>query len=201
MPGEGSASQATSSLFTFTFCFQPDVPDPPENLRLSERQNRSVRLTWDAGDSHNSNISGRGGLGPLLLTLPTKRFPKPRLTRLAGSPVKPLLLLLLCPSLPLTHTRSCAVSPGYVVEFEGNREEPGRWETLTTVPGEETTVLLTLAPYVRYQFRVIAANEVGRSRPSRPSEHHETPPAGGSVHGFPSSISVGPRLAASTKNC
>ncbi|XP_071068269.1 neural cell adhesion molecule L1-like protein isoform X6 [Dasypus novemcinctus] len=34
-----------------------DVPDPPENLHLSERQNRSVRLTWEAGDNHNSNIS------------------------------------------------------------------------------------------------------------------------------------------------
>ncbi|KAM7064305.1 neural cell adhesion molecule L1-like protein isoform 3-T3 [Molossus nigricans] len=100
-----------------------DVPDPPENLRLSDRQDRSVRLTWEAGDKHNSNISE------------------------------------------------------YVVEFEGNREEPGQWEELTTVPGAETTALLPLAPYVRYQFRVIAVNEVGSSAPSRPSDHHETPPA------------------------
>ncbi|XP_006770556.2 PREDICTED: neural cell adhesion molecule L1-like protein isoform X8 [Myotis davidii] len=118
-----SAHTALDSAANETHVTVLDVPDPPENLRLSERQNRSVRLTWDAGDSHNSNISG------------------------------------------------------YVVEFEGNREEPGRWEQLAAVPGGETTVLLTLAPYVRYQFRVIAANEVGRSRPSRPSEHHETPPA------------------------
>lgn len=34
-----------------------DVPDPPEHLSLSERQNRSVRLTWEAGDDHNSDIS------------------------------------------------------------------------------------------------------------------------------------------------
>ncbi|XP_058144733.1 neural cell adhesion molecule L1-like protein isoform X5 [Dasypus novemcinctus] len=100
-----------------------DVPDPPENLHLSERQNRSVRLTWEAGDNHNSNISE------------------------------------------------------YIVEFEGNREEPGRWEELTRVQGEETTVMLPLAPYVRYQFRVIAVNEVGRGQPSQPSDHHETPPA------------------------
>lgn len=78
------------------------------------------------------------------------------------------------------------------MEFEGSREEPGRWEALAAVPGEETTVLLALAPYMKYQFRVIAANEVGRSRPSRPSEHHETPPAGGSARGFPSCISVWP---------
>lgn len=38
--------------------------------------------------------------------------------------------------------------------------------------------MLSLAPYVRYQFRVIAVNEVGRSHASRPSDHHETPPAG-----------------------
>uniref|UniRef100_A0A2K5CXR7 Neural cell adhesion molecule L1 n=1 Tax=Aotus nancymaae TaxID=37293 RepID=A0A2K5CXR7_AOTNA len=100
-----------------------DVPDPPENLHLSERKNRSVRLTWEAGDDHNSNISE------------------------------------------------------YIVEFEGNKEEPGRWEELTTVQGKKTTVILPLAPFVRYQFRVIAVNEVGRSQPSQPSDHHETPPA------------------------
>uniref|UniRef100_A0A286ZZM6 Neural cell adhesion molecule L1-like protein n=2 Tax=Sus scrofa TaxID=9823 RepID=A0A286ZZM6_PIG len=100
-----------------------DVPDPPENLQLSERHNRSVRLTWEAGDDHNSNISE------------------------------------------------------YIVEFEGNKEEPGRWEELARVPGKETTATLSLAPYVRYQFRVIAMNEVGRSQPSQPSDHHETPPA------------------------
>ncbi|XP_032988023.1 neural cell adhesion molecule L1-like protein isoform X5 [Rhinolophus ferrumequinum] len=100
-----------------------DVPDPPEHLSLSERQNRSVRLTWEAGDDHNSDISE------------------------------------------------------YIVEFEGNKEEPGRWEELRRVQGEETTVVLPLAPYVTYQFRVIAVNEVGRSQPSRPSDRHETPPA------------------------
>ncbi|XP_030741462.2 neural cell adhesion molecule L1-like protein [Echinops telfairi] len=105
-----------------------DVPDPPENLLLSERQNRSVRLTWEAGDDHNSNVNE------------------------------------------------------YIVEFEGNKEEPGRWEVLTRVQGKETTAMLPLAPYVRYQFRVIAVNEVGRSPPSPPSDHHETPPAGTPVH-------------------
>lgn len=72
--------------------------------------------------------------------------------------------------------------PEYIVEFEGNKEEPGRWEELTRVQGKETTVMLSLAPYVRYQFRVIAMNEVGRSQPSHPSGHHETPPAGMDAH-------------------
>ncbi|KAM8758304.1 neural cell adhesion molecule L1-like protein isoform 2-T2 [Rhynchonycteris naso] len=118
-----SVRTALDSVTDRTHVTVLDVPDPPENLRLSERQNRSVRLTWDAGDSHQSNVSE------------------------------------------------------YVIEFEGNKEEPGRWAELTVVGGEETSVLLPLAAYVRYQFRVLAVNEVGRSRPSKPSDHHETPPA------------------------
>jgi len=118
-----SAQTALDSVTDVTQVTVLDVPDPPENLQLSERQNRSVRLTWEAGDDHNSHISE------------------------------------------------------YIVEFEGNKEEPGRWEELARVQGKETIVTLSLAPYVRYQFRVIAVNEVGRSRPSQPSDHHETPPA------------------------
>ncbi|XP_038627571.1 neural cell adhesion molecule L1-like protein isoform X1 [Tachyglossus aculeatus] len=100
-----------------------DVPDSPDNLHLSEKQNRSVRLTWKAGNSHNSIINE------------------------------------------------------FIIEYEGNKEDSEKWEELTTVPGNETTVILSLAPYVKYKFRVIAVNGVGRSQPSKPSEHHETPPA------------------------
>ncbi|XP_068940181.1 neural cell adhesion molecule L1-like protein isoform X4 [Petaurus breviceps papuanus] len=100
-----------------------DVPDPPENLYLSERHNRSVRLTWEAGDSHNSAITE------------------------------------------------------FIIEFEGNKDEPGKWAELTKIQGNETTALLSLAPYVKYQFRVIGVNAVGRSLPSDPSDYHETPPA------------------------
>ncbi|XP_020834928.1 neural cell adhesion molecule L1-like protein isoform X1 [Phascolarctos cinereus] len=100
-----------------------DVPDPPENLYLSERQNRSVRLTWEAGDSHNSAITE------------------------------------------------------FIIEFEGNKDEPGKWAELTKIQGNETTALLSLAPYVKYQFRIIGVNAVGRSLPSEPSDYHETPPA------------------------
>lgn len=117
------AQTALDSIAEVTHVTVLDVPDPPGDLRLSERQNRSVRLSWEAGDDHNSNISE------------------------------------------------------YIVEFEGNREEPGRWEELTRVQGKESTVLLRLAPYVRYQFRVSAVNEVGKGLPSQPSDYHETPPA------------------------
>ncbi|XP_038175763.1 neural cell adhesion molecule L1-like protein isoform X3 [Arvicola amphibius] len=118
-----SAQTALDSVSEKTHVTVLGVPDPPGNLLLSERQNRSVRLSWEAGDDHNSNITE------------------------------------------------------YIIEFEGNREEPGKWQELTRVQGEETEAVLSLAPYVRYQFRVTAVNEVGRSHPSQPSDHHETPPA------------------------
>ncbi|KAM6126610.1 neural cell adhesion molecule L1-like protein [Phoenicopterus ruber ruber] len=100
-----------------------DVPDPPEDLRLSENQNRSVRLSWKAGASHNSPINES------------------------------------------------------IIEFEENRWEPGRWQELTRAPGNDTTVLLSLAPYMNYQFRVISVNAVGRSQPSKASLRYATPPA------------------------
>ncbi|NXE06852.1 NCHL1 protein, partial [Lophotis ruficrista] len=100
-----------------------DVPDPPEDLQLSENQNRSVRLSWKAGASHNSPINES------------------------------------------------------IIEFEENRWEPGRWQELTRAPGNDTTALLSLAPYMNYQFRVVSVNAVGRSQPSKPSLRYATPPA------------------------
>ncbi|KAH1167429.1 hypothetical protein KIL84_002912 [Mauremys mutica] len=99
-----------------------DVPDPPEELLLSEKQNRSVRLSWKAGDSHNSPIYES------------------------------------------------------IVEFEANRWEPGKWQELTRIPGNNTTVVLSLAPYISYQFRVTSVNGVGRSKASASSTRYATPP-------------------------
>ncbi|XP_061218104.1 neural cell adhesion molecule L1-like protein isoform X4 [Neopsephotus bourkii] len=100
-----------------------DVPDPPEDLQLSENQNRSIRLSWKAGASHNSPVNES------------------------------------------------------IIEFEENRWEPGRWQELTRVLGNDTTALLSLAPYTNYQFRVLSVNAVGRSQPSKPSLRYATPPA------------------------
>ncbi|XP_030356836.1 neural cell adhesion molecule L1-like protein isoform X8 [Strigops habroptila] len=100
-----------------------DVPDPPEDLQLSENQNRSIRLSWKAGASHNSPVNES------------------------------------------------------IIEFEENRWEPGRWQELTRVLGNDTTALLSLAPYTNYQFHVISVNAVGRSQPSKPSLRYATPPA------------------------
>ncbi|ETE66846.1 Neural cell adhesion molecule L1-like protein, partial [Ophiophagus hannah] len=64
-----------------------------------------------------------------------------------------------------------------IVEFEENQWEPRKWQELIRLPGNDTTVVLPLIPYVNYQFRVISVNAVGRSKPSEPSERYETPPA------------------------
>ncbi|XP_074860930.1 neural cell adhesion molecule L1-like protein isoform X1 [Carettochelys insculpta] len=100
-----------------------DVPDPPEELLLSEKQNRSVRLSWKAGSNHNSPIYES------------------------------------------------------IVEFEMNRWEPGKWREFTRIQGNNTSIVLPLAPYINYQFRVISVNGVGRSKASASSERYETPPA------------------------
>uniref|UniRef100_A0A8D2LWW6 Neural cell adhesion molecule L1-like protein n=1 Tax=Varanus komodoensis TaxID=61221 RepID=A0A8D2LWW6_VARKO len=100
-----------------------DAPDPPQELHLSEKQSRSVRLSWKAGSNNNSPINES------------------------------------------------------IVEFEENQWEPGKWQELIRIPGNDTTVVLPLVPYVKYQFRVISVNIVGRSQPSELSERYETPPA------------------------
>nr|XP_033782422.1 neural cell adhesion molecule L1-like protein [Geotrypetes seraphini]XP_033782423.1 neural cell adhesion molecule L1-like protein [Geotrypetes seraphini] len=100
-----------------------DVPNPPENLYLMEKQNQSVRLSWEVGKSHHS---------------PMKEF---------------------------------------IVEYEDKRWGPGEWQEIARVPPNESSVLLALAPYLQYEFRVSAVNEVGRSQPSQPSELYETPAA------------------------
>ncbi|XP_068058422.1 neural cell adhesion molecule L1-like protein isoform X3 [Anomalospiza imberbis] len=117
------ASTALDSAEAETQLIVLDVPDPPEDLQLSENQNRSVRLSWKAGASHNSPVNES------------------------------------------------------IIEFEENRWEPERWQELSRVPGNDTTALLSLAPYVNYQFRVVSVNAVGRSQPSTPSLRYATPPA------------------------
>lgn len=66
----------------------------------------------------------------------------------------------------------------FLVQFEEDRWEPGRWQNLSTYPGDLNSVILQLAPFVNYQFRVIAINSVGQSQPSRPSPRYRTSGAG-----------------------
>ncbi|XP_077386846.1 neurofascin homolog (chicken) a isoform X14 [Festucalex cinctus] len=62
----------------------------------------------------------------------------------------------------------------FLVQFEEDRWEPGRWQDLATYPGDLNSVILQLAPYVNYQFRVIAINAVGQSAASQPSPKYQT---------------------------
>ncbi|KAI6051309.1 NFASC [Marmota monax] len=62
----------------------------------------------------------------------------------------------------------------YVVQFEEDQFQPGVWHDHSKFPGSVNSAILQLSPYVNYQFRVIAVNEVGSSHPSLPSERYRT---------------------------
>ncbi|XP_051531864.1 neurofascin-like isoform X6 [Myxocyprinus asiaticus] len=66
---------------------------------------------------------------------------------------------------PVTH---------FLVQFEEDRWEPGKWQNLSTHDGNLNSVNLQLSPFVNYQFRVIAINAVGQSQPSHPSARYQT---------------------------
>ncbi|XP_062870965.1 neurofascin [Trichomycterus rosablanca] len=55
---------------------------------------------------------------------------------------------------------------------------PSAWMNLTSYPGQLNSVILQLRPFVEYQFRVIAINALGSSKPSKPSMNYQT---GGAV--------------------
>ncbi|XP_030589859.1 cell adhesion molecule L1-like a isoform X2 [Archocentrus centrarchus] len=65
----------------------------------------------------------------------------------------------------------------FVVEYEENRWEPGRWKELRKVTGNQATAELKLHGNLNYQFRVYAVNAIGPGPPSEPSERYKTPPA------------------------
>ncbi|XP_074833373.1 neurofascin isoform X2 [Carettochelys insculpta] len=62
----------------------------------------------------------------------------------------------------------------YIVQFEEDKFQPGTWHNHSSYPGSVNSAVLRLSPYVNYQFRVIAVNEVGSSVPSLPSERYHT---------------------------
>ncbi|XP_050767492.1 neurofascin isoform X4 [Gymnogyps californianus] len=62
----------------------------------------------------------------------------------------------------------------YIVQFEEDRFQPGMWHNHSRYPGSVNSAVLSLSPYVNYQFRVIAVNDVGSSLPSVPSERYQT---------------------------
>uniref|UniRef100_A0A8C1MLZ7 Neural cell adhesion molecule L1-like protein n=1 Tax=Cyprinus carpio TaxID=7962 RepID=A0A8C1MLZ7_CYPCA len=64
----------------------------------------------------------------------------------------------------------------FIIQYEENHWEPEKWKEILRVAGSQFSAPLTLYGHINYQFRVIAVNAIGRSRPSMPSERYKTPP-------------------------
>uniref|UniRef100_A0A672Y6W1 Neurofascin n=1 Tax=Sphaeramia orbicularis TaxID=375764 RepID=A0A672Y6W1_9TELE len=62
----------------------------------------------------------------------------------------------------------------YLVQYDDDDWLPGKWRNLSTYPGNLNSVILHLTPFTYYEFRVIAVNEIGPSRPSRPSSRFQS---------------------------
>lgn len=160
----------------------PGRPDRPRDLELTDLAERSVRLTWIPGDDNNSPITGPpgalrsgpdkgggggslGSRGPGCWSRPAPLSTVPRLCAEHVAPASPAPPA----ALPVFLARS-----DYVVQFEEDQFQPGVWHDHSKFPGTVNSAVLQLSPYVNYQFRVIAVNEVGSSHPSLPSERYRT---------------------------
>ncbi|KAG7254303.1 hypothetical protein CRUP_038867, partial [Coryphaenoides rupestris] len=62
----------------------------------------------------------------------------------------------------------------YLVQYDEDDWLPGKWRNLSTYPGTLNSVILQLNPYTYYEFRVVAVNGIGPSRPSRVSARLQT---------------------------
>ncbi|XP_015822712.1 neurofascin isoform X1 [Nothobranchius furzeri] len=62
----------------------------------------------------------------------------------------------------------------YLVQYDDDDWLPGKWKNLSSYPGNLNSVVLHLSPFTYYEFRVIAINEIGGSRPSRPSKRFQS---------------------------
>lgn len=78
------------------------------------------------------------------------------------------------PGVPHHRAEPSVLPPDYIVQFEEDRFQPGTWHNHSRYPGSVNSAVLSLSPYVNYQFRVIAVNDVGSSLPSVPSERYQT---------------------------
>uniref|UniRef100_A0A8C9ZXD8 Neurofascin n=1 Tax=Sander lucioperca TaxID=283035 RepID=A0A8C9ZXD8_SANLU len=62
----------------------------------------------------------------------------------------------------------------YIVQYDDDDWLPGKWRNLSSYPGDLNSVILHLTPFTYYEFRVIAVNAIGMSRPSRPSTRFQS---------------------------
>lgn len=72
----------------------------------------------------------------------------------------------------------------YLVQFDDDDWLPGKWKNLSLYPGNLNSVILHLIPFTYYQFRVLAINGIGMSRPSRSSMRFQSSGARALDHSF-----------------
>lgn len=65
----------------------------------------------------------------------------------------------------------------FIIEYEENKWEPGKWKQLLRVPGNHNSAVLKLHGHIEYRFRVYAVSAIGAGPPSEPSERYKTPPS------------------------
>ncbi|KAK2086354.1 hypothetical protein P7K49_035779 [Saguinus oedipus] len=164
-------------------------PDRPRDLELTDLAERSVRLTWIPGDDNNSPITGSSGAPPskagkeectealVSLPVPWEEFSLclcvSEIMQISGSQGRSAFKEERC-YLSSRNSSVFLAHSDYVVQFEEDQFQPGVWHDHSKYPGSVNSAVLRLSPYVNYQFRVIAVNEVGSSHPSLPSERYRT---------------------------
>lgn len=73
---------------------------------------------------------------------------------------------------------SFCLSTEFIIEYEESQWEPGSWKELLRIPGNQNSAVAKLHGHVDYRFRVSGVNDVGRGRPSEPTERYKTPATG-----------------------
>lgn len=162
-----------SQWYTLLLCLwcTLDVPDPPVNVTLSDLRDRSVKLHWMPTKDHNSHITGNVHVDCLFAWVQIYKD-------------TPLQAALRCIQTILCHEwllNALNYWAEYLIEFEENHWEPGKWRPLLRVSGHKNSAPLSLYGHINYQFRVSAVNAIGRGHPSKPSERYKTPPAGNKI--------------------
>ncbi|XP_077428335.1 neurofascin homolog (chicken) a isoform X4 [Vanacampus margaritifer] len=195
-PEHQSAIRGSTARFDCKFKFDPSLPVTVTWTKDDKPINLGWRLKKDEGSLTIPNIN-EGDEGIYTCTVKTEidqDSASARLTVLEEASLNPSVSSALPPDRPdppmdleLSDPAARSVRltwiPGndhrstvteFLVQFEEDRWEPGRWQDLATYPGDLNSVILQLAPYVNYQFRVIAINAVGQSAASQPSPKYQT---------------------------
>ncbi|XP_077428346.1 neurofascin homolog (chicken) a isoform X14 [Vanacampus margaritifer] len=180
-PEHQSAIRGSTARFDCKFKFDPSLPVTVTWTKDDKPINLGWRLKKDEGSLTIPNIN-EGDEGIYTCTVKTEIDQDSASARLTvlDRPDPPMDLELSDPAarsvrltwIPGNDHRSTVTE--FLVQFEEDRWEPGRWQDLATYPGDLNSVILQLAPYVNYQFRVIAINAVGQSAASQPSPKYQT---------------------------